>query len=494
MLRIAAAASAPGPREGTAAVPVSASPGKSQEIHDGGRRCQEQGLCEDGASIGVARPALFSRITITDIVLPLGKAREGQGGGGGHANASAAPSPRARTACFVDLPPEVGDAVTECDLSTDGRRLAAALPDGSVATWLLPPLPRDPAQASTRLETPEGLFDRAAGSDRESGGEESGGEESEGHRRGEDGGRDDTMEGAPHLVVSSCLAASPYAHPLCASGKSVEALGRPEVYIAHLLSPEEKAHEKAVLAFDRVHGAAGAGAADGARAIEGGADGDPPRPPPPPLSTPAYHLAHVRLLPELRDQRGGSGGDGGGLAVWRSRSNVWRLYRLPPTPPPGTFSASGGRGGGGDGEGGHGDTTAKDQDVPPRVEGGLAGIRRVPHSLVPILDAATLRCSTWVLPSPVTCSAATSDSGGPCAGHSVYDSSGGSGQKPLPLVAIGTEDGLACVCDGGYGIVREGMSRHRRRVTALAFYGRRWGTLTRPPAGWSTLMLGWNSR
>lgn len=43
-----------------------------------------------------------------------------------------------------------------------------------------------------------------------------------------------------------------------------------------------------------------------------------------------------------------------------------------------------------------------------------------------------------------------------------------------PLVAIGTESGGVYLCDGVLGTTREGLSRHRARVTSLAFQGRRY--------------------
>ena len=137
---------------------------------------------------------------------------------------------------------------------------------------------------------------------------------------------------------------------------------------------------------------------------------------------------------------------------------------------PGTVSASTGAGGGATGGGGGGGSG----------DGSFSGR----------LDVLALPSAEWVLPSPITACAVCRGVEMGIAGGGRGGAGGGGGEgggvvggppwgyaasaAMPPLVAIGTESGGVYLCDAALGTTREGLSRHRARVTSLAFQGRRY--------------------
>lgn len=375
--------------------------------------------------------------------------------------------PTLSTVCFVD----VSEGVAACALCPGGTRLAVSFSGGRVATWVLPVISPFPKQ----LTPSKGIVGESTPSPAEIS-KEVGEEE-----------RNDT-DCAGRNEGATLTGEMGRSSPIWRGGPPKK-LRQPEFCIPHLPSLEEKAYNKAMQEYNR--------------RFEGGDlekvpaadDGDPlsNRPPAPPLpSALAYHLAHVDFLPAIeKSSGGGNGGGAGGLAVWRSRSNVWRLYRMPSCLPEPDVAA--------------GVSSLLESDLldagaklqaasTVTADGGTDPAEGGDDSLIPTSDISSLPSSEWILPSPIT-SCAVCDADNNAASKSFFTPAvsvdGGRGVTRLvdeggwsstisaafsPLVALGTQNGGVYLCNSALGLRREGLSRHRARVTAMAFHGRRCGT------------------
>lgn len=380
--------------------------------------------------------------------------------------------PTFRVICTVEL--DHKDAPVACALSPDGRRLALTTSGGRVATWMLP-LFSPPstvkggkhAHVDSAANDEQGDRARAEngeGGDQERSDVDAGASLHEGTNSVD--GEDDDLLHRAKLSTSSAVAGEVEA---AAAAPAPMQLGRPEFGIPHLPSPEELAYAKALEEYSR---RVKAGEIQEPALTPGGPEaedgGSTPPPEAPQLSGDAYHLAHAKFVPAALGGGGGGSGGGGALSVWRSRSNVWRLHRLPP---PDCSDVEGKQQQRGDESSVAAAVEATDEIAEqPDGDGGS----NVCALLEPRLDVSTLPSAEWVLPSPVTASAVCEEEGEAvgCEWSCCGDSKGSALALP-PLVAVGTENGGVYLCDGALGTAREGLSRHRARVTALAFHGKR---------------------
>lgn len=403
--------------------------------------------------------------------------------------------PTLRAVCVVKLPPSEG--AVACALSPDGKRLAVCLSSGRIATWVLPsfkpPSEGHPPSAQRNISNTTGggsendvdihAHDVTTSGGGEIGAADRNGSASLGESSTSLAGDDD----AAALAKAEAAAAAEAA----ATAPPVQ-LTQPEFSIPHLPSPEELAYAKALHEYRRKVEAGELQQPTSSPGVgEEEEEGCTPPPRPPQLSGCAHHLGRVEFLPAgVAD---GGGGSGGGLSVWRTNSNVWRLYRLPPPPVDGVDGTPGGQGedgangnGGGAAEVSHTGTgaDASGEDTTQVGGGGGDGCDAV---MTAKLDISSLPSAEWVLPSPITALAVSEEAAGERFRQSVYEmhaaDEGGVGgdwsccsdpyapaAELLPLVAIGTENGGVYVCDAVLGTTREGLSRHRSRVTALAFH------------------------
>lgn len=404
------------------------------------------------------RPPRY-RVYILEMVLREGGRRPGTTSGGGDIRA-AETIPTIRSICYVDLPRE--ETVTELSLSCDGRRLVVASSVGSVALWTLPPFSSLSCMVTSRNHAVEN--DLEGGKRSEGGGASHGAAEDAADNSVDENDTDRNEQD----VHSSAIAAAVIA--------AAVQLGRPEIYIPHLPSPEEREYNNMLEDYQRRvdAGEIEEAAEHDATEVHLGADSPSLKPKPPSATAVAYHLASVTLLPNIRVTGTGkaecSGVERVGLAVWRSRSNVWRLYRLPDMLPWGQTGPPTG-----ESTGELEAAAVKDTGVPGTTsgndssDGGLSGA--VPTT--PIVDVACIPSAEWVLPSPVTLSVPCDAEGDVKGGWDNDTGRQGSSPAYPPLVAIGTENGGVYICDGALGTTRKGLSMHRAKVTALAFHGRR---------------------
>lgn len=366
-----------------------------------------------------------------------------------------------RVIYFADLP----EAVVSCALSSDGNRLAASLSGGRVVVWVLPPL----LPLSKQHPSSDPVDDNEMNSTKDK------------HATGEgviNGTGGASFDGDSSLTVSGGKA------PPAEVERPPARLPQPEFCIPHLQSPEERVYEKALQEYRK---RLEAGDIPCAAATDDAGEQLPGSifPPAPPAHTPlAHHVAHVDFISttSARGAAGGvenfsemTGGGMAGIAVWRSLSNVWRRYRLPDCP---TESSS---------------KPIEDAEIPGVPDGsttdGADPSLSVQDPLTPSFDVSSLPSVEWLLPSPITASALCDSTDDPASRYYFEDVGIGkegrqrneenAGLRPVdpnvfpPLVAIGTENGGVYVCDAVVGLRREGLSRHRARVTTLAFHGRR---------------------
>lgn len=417
---------------------------------------------EDSSEMGRAEPdepdagptlhPTRSRVSVAEFTLPNDGNLRTRDGGIDDTDMVASMAVSICTVCYVDLP-QSGMGAVKCTLSPDGRRLAIAFSNGSLATWCLPPPPQKcPSVSSSKgaLKCPPNGLARDDDEDEE--GDEGEGEDLE---HGWEGGRsvDDgpchPSIGTPGSEGNTSLSGS--------HGGKTKPLGRPEIYISHRVIQEKSGPEE----FPKLHERSEEDAvthredttADQLRVGHNATSH-------PQLAEAANVLAHIHLLPATCRRRDGHSGDGGGLAVWRPCSNVWRIYHLPPVPDstvslgPSTDSREDATRASGamerEGVPTHTGTTEHGDDSDP-----AAG------PMLPLIDTASLQSSAWILPAPITCSV-TCDTNA-SEQTMAYNT----------LVAIGTRNGGVYVCDGAHGTMREGMSKHRARITSVDFHGRR---------------------
>lgn len=166
--------------------------------------------------------------------------------------------------------------------------------------------------------------------------------------------------------------------------------------------------------------------------------------------------------------------------VWRENSNVCRLYRLPYSATTSDSLSS---------------STQRDSNAEPSpktpindetVNGG--------DMIEPTFDISSLPSVEWILPSPVTSfevcvvgsTIAMSTNDSELASDISERDGQGENERGLilrrttsqaftPIVAFGTQNGRVYVSDAMFGTRMQGLSRHRGRVTSLAFHGRRLG-------------------
>lgn len=400
-------------------------------------------------------------VSVLEVAVP--ETRSSAGAGFGHAAGSghisdghgdsSSERPTLEVVCQVELSsPEVAVA---CALSPDGRRLAVCLADGRIFTWVLPafsPL----SKASQQNKSGAGARTATQHGDDGDGGA------SLGDSSTSLIGKDDA-----EAMTKEAVAAAATEPPL--------RLERPEFGIPHLPSPEELAYAKALQEYRR---RVEAGEIQEPTSASGGGggeveDGCTPPPPAPQVSGCAHHLARVEFLPVAPGADGG-----GGLSVWRLNSNVWRFYRLPPPPS--------------EGDGKPEDTEGAVTDADAGGEDADQTGRENSPVMPPKFDVSSLPSAEWILPSPITTLAVSEgDEGGGRGGAAGEDdrrmlqAGGGPGGdwtccrgaasavEPAPLVAIGTENGGVFLCDAALGTTREALSRHRDRVTTLAFHRKR---------------------
>ncbi|CAN0181465.1 unnamed protein product [Scytosiphon promiscuus] len=386
--------------------------------------------------------------------------------------------PTARLICTVELEQE--DAPTACTLSPDGRRLALTTAGGRVAIWVLPHF-----SLSSESRCPPSAARQSLKSGKHGEASPATAEEANGGAEGRDG---DDVDGGASLDESKASVVGgddddppdrPNAATLPSVAARVEAeapmptrLGKPEFSIPHLPSPDELAYAKALQEYSRrVKAGEILEPASASVAVEEEDDGTTPPPNPPKLSGDAHHLAHADFVPAAACD---GGGGGGALSVWRSQSNVWRLYRLPP-PVCGNderqrrMGADNSSSESSDPTTGAGNSGGEDAD-----QAGGDGESRSCALLEAKLDVSTLPSAEWILPSPITAVAVCEEGeqGEGCE-WSCCGSANRSACIVPPLVAVGTENGGVYLCDGALSTAREGLSRHRGRVTALAFHGKR---------------------
>ncbi|CAB1115849.1 unnamed protein product [Ectocarpus sp. CCAP 1310/34] len=391
-------------------------------------------------------------------------------------------APAFRVVCTVELHPEQENVTAvSCALSPDGRRLAVTTASGRVSTWSLPPVSaplerhrnRSPQQSAREDDdvdgvqsgpsrfsaghgiqtTMEGLAGQQ-GSDGGAGVDESGAALA---------GRDDDTS----TSTNTAAAVEPPPPPI--------QLGQPEFTIPHVPSPEELSHAKALQEY-RKRVEAGE-IQEPTSTQEEEEEGCTPPPKPPQLSGLAHHLARVDFIPAIDGRKNGGGGSTGGLAVWRSNSNVCRLLRLPPP----VYDGDGGQRqtvdqGNNDGgvELSRTGTVAASSGFESADKTGIGS----EGSLAAKYDVSSLPSVEWVLPSPITVLAVCEEE---APGEDQDDgrekgggwSCCGGADAPAPLVAIGTKNGGVYLGDAALGTTRAGLSRHRARVTALAFHGKK---------------------
>lgn len=381
-------------------------------------------------------------------------------------NSASGDWPTCRIICEVELSSS-SEAAVACALSPDGRRLAVSLADGRIVTWLLPafsPLLRGPKLHNSGAGE---RFDFAGDGTAKPHGDEGDGSASLGNSSTSLAGKDDVAAVAKEAAAGGAPEASATEPPL--------RLARPEFAVPRLPSPEELAYAKTLQEYRRrVEAGELQEPTPGSAEVE---EGCTPPPRAPQLSGCAHHLARVDFLPDATSLDGGSGG----LSVWRANSNVWRLYRLPPVPSEGDSGP---------------------QDVEGAVNGAEAGAedagqaQRETDSVLPAeFDISSLPSAEWILPSPITTLAVSEGHEGGERGEALEDDvrrvlrdEGRSGcdwsccgnsastVELAPLVAIGTENGGVFLCDAALGTTREALSRHRARVTTLAFHRKRYGS------------------
>lgn len=432
----------------------------------------------------------LSRVSILEVTIPTGPGKRARGdlistesSGSGNPDPENH-TPNFRTIFCEDIP----EPIVSCSLSPDGRRLGVSLSGGRVVTWMLPPVLRQSHPPSSDINN---VGNSSLSPDR-----------GEGEDTSLEGEVVETREDAPlngDLVIppSKC--------------------GQPEFCIPHLPSPEERIYKHALQEYNR---RLEAGEIPDTSPEDGGTGGDgggytcaSNLPPIPPASLArAYHVAHIKFMPAVSpnalssdtldtgsssaSELTGGGGGGGGLAVWRSQSNVWRLYRLPSCTSSDSAAGSTSRSSPDLGtEAANLSTTTANAKANANADGTIDPASEHSEgnkvSLVAILDESSLPSAEWVLPSPISSCAVGLWSGAAtdCAISGVVDIGCGNGEDSVgnrcgdwtslascpSLVAIGTENGGVYLCDGTLGTGREGLSRHRARVTALAFHGRRYG-------------------
>lgn len=413
----------------------------------------EQEVAEQRESeAGMRAKATPSRVSVLEVALPLDETfGDADGGFVEQVDTQAL---TLRSVCFADLPKQAGGA-TECALSPDGLRLATALSDGSLAVWVLP------RRLSSAILTP-------TSTNPEAGDEWDGCRDTEGT---ENNGRPNMSESTEDAVCTDTVDRDADVGGAASRAKgetSVQQLGRPEMFIPHLISPAEKAYKKALLDYElQVQNRD----AQMEHPVPGEQQPlDLVAPLPPVLAGKvAYHAAHVVLLPARRGPREVVAGDGsGGLAVWRSQSNVWRLYRLPPVADEDS-SKTRDMDTQKDGAGADGGLPAGRGVNPPASGEDKDDNDPVLNELEPLTSASSLPSSVWTVPAPVTSCAVSRGSKAPSMLGNDTDDASTTSARPS-LVAIGTEDGRVYVCDADLGIRRQGMSRHRGRITSLAFH------------------------
>lgn len=448
----------------------------STEQEKGGAEMPDVTTKEDGEGggtvlgAGEATHRSFTVVSVLEVAVPEPSSSAGAGFGhattNGHLDDShgniSGDRPTLRVVCEVEL--SSSEAAVACALSPDGRRLAVCLTDGRIVTWALPgffPISKRSQQrksgAGARAATQ--LVDEGDGG------------ASLGDSSTSLAGKDDAA--ATTLEAATAAAAEP------AATEPPLRLARPEFSIPYLPSPHELAYEKALQEYRRRVEAGElqeptSGSGGGAEVEEGCTP--PPRAPQ--FSGYAHHLARVDFLPVAPGLDGGSGG-GGGLSVWRVNSNVWRFYRLPPLPSKGESSETKSS------EGAVVDADADGEDA-GEASGEIAPI------MPPKFDISSLPSAEWILPSPITTLAVSAgDEGGGRGGGAeederrVHQAGGGPGRdwgfsrrsssmpELAPMVAIGTASGGVFLCDAALGTTREALSRHRSRVTTLAFHRKR---------------------
>ncbi|CAN0455237.1 unnamed protein product, partial [Ectocarpus sp. 12 AP-2014] len=452
-----------------------------------------------GAELLPACPS--SAVSVLEMTVPRSRAGDAAGGspamgslehhqgasterGADAANSSNRRSyaPAFRVVCTVEVHSKQESATAvSCALSPDGRRLAITTASGRVSTWSLPPVSaplekhrnRSPQQSARENDDVDGV---QPGSSRISAGH---GIQTEmeglaGQRGGDGGagvdesaaalaGRDDDAS----TSTNTAAAAEPPPLPI--------QLGQPEFIIPHVPSPEELSHATALQEY-RKRVEAGK-IQEPTSTQEEEEEGCTPPPEPPQLSGLAHHLARVDFVPAADGRQNGGGGSTGGLAVWRSNSNVCRLFRLPSP----VY----------DGDGGQRQTVEEginDGGVELYRTGTVAassGFESADKtgignegSLAAKYDISRLPSVEWVLPSPITVLAVCEEEARGEAQDDGREKGGGwsccgGADAPAPLVAIGTENGRVYLGDAALGTTRAGLSRHRARVTALAFHGKR---------------------
>lgn len=391
-----------------------------------------------------------SRACILDMVLCERGRRPGTGRSDGDVRATET-IPTLRAICYVDLPR--GENVTELSLSCDGKRLVIASSIGSVALWALPPFSSSPCMNTSRNYTAE---DDLVASD---------------------GAAEDIIDNS--VGKSDTNRNKRGVHPslkAAAVATAAVQLGRPEIFIPHLPSPEQRKYNKILADYQRRvdAGEIEKAAENDATEVHLGADSLNLKPKPPSAPLVAYHLACVSLLSNIgmkgKGKPGYGGAEGAGLAIWRSRSNVWRLYRLPEILPGAQIGPCMSE-------------STNELEVETVKDTGVSGecdghdprdddlFSTVP--ITPIVDVACIPSAEWVLPSPVTFSVPCDAGGGVEGGR--HNDAGRQADSPAypPLVALGTENGGVYVCDGVLGTARKGLSMHRAKVTALTFHRRR---------------------
>lgn len=385
------------------------------------------------------------------------------------------PSALLRSVCYVELPK--GETATELSLSDSGRRLAIALSGGSVTTWILPPISHEqivqtysgrgkrPQQSIGVLNGNTAMCQPVDRKDAD---------------LSEPGGTESINDSDESQVVVAAPAA-------VAEVK----LERPELLIPHLPSPAEREYEKNFAEYRRKVDAGETEEVNEQELTEVNIGSNDTRssmrPRKPDEAMVAYHLARATILTSTQriDKNGRKGagsnaeGETGGLAVWRSRSNVWRLYRLRDTMP----STQGGAlmaGDSADTLDTTGGGNARGAAATAGGDNSANGVHCGNFTVKPTVDIASVPSAEWVLPSPVTCSAVFDATGG---GWDDGADSSRCSVVNLPIIAIGTEYGGVYVCDGLLAASRKGLSRHRAKITALAFHrGRYDGGVGVPPS------------
>lgn len=419
------------------------------------------GALEDGGDVrglSLAQPPRC-RASVFEVAMPT----IASGSSGRCVNSGSAPSFQAVHS--VDLPEEV----SSCALSADGQRLAIVLVGGQILTWIVPQtLPSDPENSPPNdpvINAPEHSNDQ--------------------HQEKNDmkGGSDDYSKiGEIACLESPGGGASPAAPGIILPTP----LGTPEFCIPSIPSPQERVYEKALQEYTRLTEAGKVPNKCPADQRDGQTFHSDIPPSPPVPESKAYHLPHVYFLPKIEKPARGSKNyeptllGGGGLMVWRDNSNVCRLYRLPYSAMTSDSPSS---------------SIQEDSNAEPSPKTPIDDeTDSSGDTMGPTFDISSLPSVEWILPSPVTsfevCVAgstlamSTSDSG--IASDIIERDEHGENERGLilrrtasqaftPIVAIGTQNGRVYVSDVMFGTRMQGLSRHRGRVTSLAFHGRRSG-------------------